>query len=440
MAGIFSTWLIPGIVTVSGGTALAVILTGASMSSDLGSWATAALSAPEHSWTHVEIEGREAILSGIATSQPMIDAAITRLAEVHGLQGIQSAVTLAEFVSPFPFTASLSQGRIILTGGFPDEASHTAIVATAENAVDQLRLLSGGPDSALFRAGASYGIRSLGELDQGSARLADLSLTIEGRAKSPEAFAAIEKLRSSVPPGIRLAALTVTPALASPFTWTAEFDGNSVSIGGHTERPDLTAKLRAAAAGVAVKTELTLASGSPIGFDANTLILLKALLQLERGHASISDQRIELTGAPATAEIGLAVTAAVTGIGGTAKLEPPRIANFAFTATKADDGVSYRGFVPDDATRDRLAAADGANVSSLQLGRGAPSGFAEALDFGLAALAHVSEGEFAINDTSLTLTGRANALVDLAEIDALTASDIPVGMRLRLINIRPPLA
>src|SRR5690606_19041011 len=121
-------------------------------------------------------------------------------------------------------------------GGYPSAAAHTAILSGLADAgpiTDTTRLLSGGPDAALFDAGAKFALASLDQLDEGEARLADPALTVTGRAKSIEAYAGLQDLGRNVPAGIELASLTITPPLASPYTWTATYTGTTLALTGN---------------------------------------------------------------------------------------------------------------------------------------------------------------------------------------------------------------
>ncbi|HWA18565.1 MAG TPA: OmpA family protein [Devosia sp.] len=440
MAGTFFKWLIPGIVAIGGGTALAIALGGVSISSDLQARALAALDTPETAWATVSIEGRDAILAGTATTQDMIDEASAKLAGVHGVRAVDSAVTLAEYASPFPFEAQVKDGVITLTGGFPNEASHKAMLGAAPGAKDDTRLLSGSPEAAKFNAASQFGLRALSHMDEGEIKLADLALTVVGRAKSPESFDDLSALESQVPSGVTLAAFKVTPAVAKPYRWEAEFDGTSATVSGFTPDPAFSDLLRVAAGAIPVSTALTPASGEPPDFTANALILLKSLLSLEQGTAAIEDRKIALSGSPRTAEIADEASAAVTGIGGTVALDPPRVVEYTFSATKAGDGIGFLGFVPDAQTRERLAAMDHADATKLKLARGAPERFDSAIDFGLAALDRMSEGEFTLSGTHLSLTGRAATLADFNALSATAAEGPPQGLTLAAVELTPPIA
>jgi outer membrane protein OmpA-like peptidoglycan-associated protein len=441
MAGIFLKLLVPGALTVIGGTILALSMTSAPIATDLEVRSAGALTAGNLDWASVKIDGRDAIIAGTATTQQMIDDAIGRVAEVRGVRAVSSEVVLAEFVSPFPFAASIDSDAMTLSGGYTSEDAHAAILADASGATDGTRLLSGGPDDATFESAAKFGLGALKQFDQGKIELADLSLSITGRAKTIDAYGELQKLRESVPSGVTLAALKITPPLASPYVWTASFDGISLALSGNVPNEQLEAQLRALAPGnIAVSTSLVLASGEPQGFDAKTLELLKALLLLERGEISVSDGTVTLSGAPESSAVADQVAAVVAEAGGSATLEPPRVADFTLTVDKADSALRFAGFVPDAATREKLTAINGADATTVALGRGAPDRFDSGLDFGLDLLSHFAQGTFELKGTRLSLGGRAASVADFNTIRTKAAEGAPQGFTLALADIRPPVA
>src|SRR5205085_10402168 len=123
-------------------------------------------------------------------------------------------------------------GKGTLSGGYPDELVHSALVAAVGPASDETRIYSGAPQG--FEGGAKFALAILEQLEEGEVALADLSLTVSGRAKSVAAFDALQTLQRSAPPGLQIAALKVSPPIASPYVWTATFDGMTVRIVGNT--------------------------------------------------------------------------------------------------------------------------------------------------------------------------------------------------------------
>lgn len=441
MAGNYLKWLIPGAVTVVGGTVLALAMTSAPIATDLEARSAATLRAANADWATIRIDGRDAVIGGTATTQQMIDDAITRVGSLSGVRGVTSEIVLAEFVSPFPFSATVSSGKTTLSGGYPTAEAHASLLKDAAGWSDTTRLLSGAPNPATWESAARFGLEALAQLDEGEIQLADLSLEISGRAKSLDSYGALQTMRDSVPAGVQLAALEITPPLASPYVWSAEFDGVRLTLSGNVPTEQLEARQRAMLpSNVAVSTSLTLASGAPEGFDDKTLELLNTLLTLESGSASISDATVTLAGAPESAEIAADATAALARLGGTATLEPPRVADFTLTFDKAGDATTASGFVPDATIRDRLAAIPGTDIAALELGRGAPDRFDSGLDYGLELLSHFRDGRFELRGTRLSLGGRAASVADFRTIESRVAEGPPQGFTLVLGAVRPPVA
>lgn len=442
MRGVFLRWGVPGFVTVIGGTALTIIMTGENIASDLTFRASDALANAEQGWASVRFDSRDAIISGTATTRQMIDDVVARVAAVHGVRSVVSDVVLAEFVSPFPFAAKVDGSGISLSGGVPDETAHARIAMRSGAANDALRLMSGAPDVATWQAAVDYALSHLELFDEGEVRLADLDLSISGRARSADAWDALVKLgQSGAPAGVRLAALEVAPALASPFAWHASFDGARVAVSGYTPSVDFVQRLQAGGAGAfPVSTSLVLASGAPQGFEGTALLLLENLVRLEQGTASISDGTVTLEGAPADRSVVEAVQMAMSSTGAQVTLAPPRVAVYEFTAVREGDAVRLDGVVPDAATKSRLEALDGVDAAGLELARGEPDRFESAVDFVLEALGHMSDGRAEISGTAISIAGRATTAADFTALETKIALGAPQGLILAGTDVKPPLA
>lgn len=440
---IFLKWGIPAFVTVIGGTAAAIATSGAAIPPDLKSRAGTVLGDAANEWAHVDFDMRDAVVTGTATTQAMIDEAVAKVAAVHGVRSVTSNVVLAEYASPFPFLAKVEDGKITLSGALPDEAARAEIMSAAgEGAIDELRPMSGGPRREAWVAAVGQAVDYAHELDEGEVALADLTLTVAGRAKSAEAYDALERLAATQPTdGVTLAFHDFTPALQSPYEWRAEFDGHRVILSGAVPSEQLVADLEALVpSGSDVSSSIVLASGAPAGFDETATALLQNLLKLQSGSATISDTTSTLSGSPsdpATAEI---VRVAMTPGGTTVTLGPPQVEQYWFSAERSGGDIVLDGFVPDQALLDRLDAADGVNVEGLELGRGAPDRFASGIDFIIEALRHMSEGRATINGTSITLEGRATTVSDFTQLETSLDLGAPQGLILAQSSIKPPLA
>lgn len=440
---IFLKWGIPAFVTVIGGTAAAIATSGAAIPEDLQSRAGVEIASGGSAWAHVDFDMRDAVLTGTATTQAMIDEAVAKVAAVRGVRSVTSNVVLAEYASPFPFLARVEAGKITLSGGLPDEAARVELAAAAgEGVVDEMRPMSGGPRRELWLAAVGEALDYALKLDEGEVALADLTLTVSGRAKSGEAYDALERLAEAPPPdGVTLAFHDFTPPLQAPYEWRAEFDGRRLILAGAVPSAQVAAELEALAGGESeVSSSLVLASGAPVGFEGAASVLVENLLKLESGSATISDTTSTLSGSPANPATAEAIRVAMTPGGTTVTLGPPVVDQYWFSAERSGANIVLDGFVPDEALRDRLDAAGGVNADGLELGRGAPDRFASGVDFVIEALRQMSEGRATITGTSITLEGRAATAADFTRLETSLDLGAPQGLILAQSSIKPPLA
>lgn len=443
MSGIFLRWGVPAFVTVIGGTFAAVATTGSAIPPDLASRAGAVLATPQYDWAQLSFDMRDATLTGTATTQAMIDDAVAKVAAVHGVRSVTSEVVLAEYVSPFPFMATIEGGTLTLSGGLPDEAARALLLSAAgEKATDQMRPMSGAPDRARWIAAADYALGYAKQFDEGEVALSDLSLTISGRAKTPEAYETLARLNAEpLPSAVTLAFREVQPALQSPFQWRAEYDGSRLTLSGATPSEAMSGELEALApAGTAVSTSLVLASGAPVEFASSAKLLLQNLLKLESGSATISDTTSTLSGSPSDTATAEAVRVAMTPSGTTVNLGPPHVSEYWLSAERVGDQIVLDGFAPDEVVRDRLETLDSVDATGLELGRGAPERFESGVDFVIEALRRMSEGHATIQGTVITVEGRAATVDDFTAVEATLERGLPQGITLAAATIKPPLA
>lgn len=443
MSGIFLRWGVPAFVTVIGGTVAAIATSGSAIPPDLASRASAVIASPEFDWATLNFDMRDATITGTATTQSMIDEAVAKVAAVHGVRSVTSNVVLAEYVSPFPFIATVEGGVLTLSGGLPDEAARTEVLAAAgEGARDETRLMSGAPNRANWLTAVTYALGYARQLDEGEVALADLDLTISGRAKSPEAYTSLAAAEAAVvPASVKLAYREVQPSLLSPFEWRAEYDGQRLTLSGATPTEALVDELAALApTGTNVSTSLVLASGAPAEFAASAKLLLKNLMKLENGSAAISGNTLTLGGAPADAAVAESVRVAMTPSGAVVTLGPPHVNEYWLSAERNANGIVLDGFVPDAALRDRLEALDNVDAAGLELGRGAPERYESGIDFILEALRRMSEGQATIQGTVISVEGRAATVADFAAIETRLELGAPQGLILASTTVKPPLA
>ena len=436
-------WVVPGLATVLGGTTLCLAMTTADITDALATQSAAIAQREGHDWAELSFDMRDITLSGTTTDQTKVDALALRLANLPGIRSVATEVTLAPIASPYMLEASLENGAVTLNGGVPDAATRANLLALAGLEQGDLELRSGMPDRKTWVAGAEFAIHQLKYLDQGHITLADLTVNLTGRAKSERDFRdLLIVMRAGAPAGVTLGDIQIVPALVSPYQWSATSDGKRIEVTGFIPDDSLVERLRTAdVAGLPVSTGLALGSGEPTGFAELSQKLIEQLARLEYGTATITDGESTLTGAPPTLEIAQAITTELGAAGSIVVLDPPRIEDYWISATRQPGGLTvFDGYAPDEATRQALGQSEGADITWLKLGRGAPERYQSAVDFGLAALGQMSEGRFALRDNIVTLTGIAGSATDYEALLATMAQSAPQGLVLARAEILAPRA
>jgi outer membrane protein OmpA-like peptidoglycan-associated protein len=140
-------------------------------------------------------------------------------------------------------------------------------------------------------------------------------------------------------------------------------------------------------------------------------------------------------------DIAPVIVAQLQSGGSIITLDAPRIADYWVSATLQPGGVIvFDGYAPDDATRQALRQFQGADISWLKLGSGAPTNYRPAVDFGLSALARLSEGRFALRQNVITINGIARSSADYQALRKDLATGAPQGLILAQAEIVPPVA
>ncbi|WDR02978.1 OmpA family protein [Devosia algicola] len=439
----FARWIVPGVVVVLGGTALSTLATEGSVATDLQTRAAADLSSHGFDWAELQVRGQDAVLAGTTTDQPTAAAAKSVVASLFGIRTVATDIEIAPLAKPFTISASLDAGSVTLAGGVPNIAVRDQLVAIAKPSSDLLAVRSGAPERDKWQSGVHFALQKLQSLDEGKVELSDLTLRVSGRAKTERAYGEIlASLQRDTPAGIALGDVTIAPPLATPYEWSARFDGNTIAISGYAPDENLVERFRVAdSSGFPVATGIALASGAPADFARNTQLLLKNLIRLDHGTATIIDGHRTLTGAPPDARTAEIITDELKPSGTIVVLEPPNVKNYQLNATRNADGqLLFEGYAPDEATRERLSNLPGADVSRVSLGRNAPQYFQSALDFGVAALQKMSTGHFEVRGQAIGLNGTADTSANYKALLQLQKNGAPQGFEFVGFDITAPVA
>lgn len=398
---------------------VALFWKGPKVEADVAAHARAALAAQGVIDPAVAVEGRDARLAGLATGE----AAAARAAALAatGVRKVADELKALPLAKPYDFSATRTPDGVTLAGATPGPAARAALLQAAAGlgkVKDEMRYAAGAPPAYAAMTGAA--LAALAPLSSGSATLSDASLSVAGQTPSAAAFDAAQAAVKALPAGMTLARFDVAAPDVAPYLFAARREGAGLALSGYA--PDAATKARlldeARRLAPQIEDRLRLAGGAPQGFEAMAKAALAALAPLPKGEATLTGASLALSG-EAGDRMGLdaaraALAAPPAGMSVTkAEIAPPPLSPYPFAATRNGARLALTGAAPDAATRDRLVAAArslaaGAQVEdALTLARGAGPQFEPQAMAALAALAPLAQGEAALADGAIRLTGVA---------------------------------
>lgn len=356
-------------------------------------------------------------------------------------------------ISPYVWSATSDGKSVTLDGYVPDDAVRAEIVAAARAAmpgreiVDRMQLGNGAAGG--FPGWAKAGLAALGKLAFGKASLTDAGLALSGDAGDTAGHASALAALKQLPAGLSLGKAEINAPVVAPYTWSANFDGKTVTLEGFapTEeaRATIVAAAGAAAPGAAIVDRMQIARGASRDFLETAKAALAALARLGGGKLSLTDQQLSMTGFVKVGESAEAVVAWLKGLlprgyALRADLSAPEQHPYLFTARKSDDGrIEISGFAPTETARAAAFAAANAAGSGVSGQAAIASGLPASIDFGassalgLSALGRLKSGEMILDEDGLTIRG----VGDQGPVDAVRAalSSPPAGVRIRLADL-----
>ena len=290
-------------------------------------------------------------------------------------------------------------------------------------------------DAAALGAEAAFALGELAHLSKGAASLSQGKLTITGTASDSAAFEAVTADLAKLPAGMTLAKADVIPPLVKPYVLSASNADGTLKLTGSAPslaaRDAIVAAAKAAFPNARIDNSIGIASGAPAGDEiAAMTVALGAISGLDGGKATLTDAALSISGEAKKVGDMEALAARLASVPAGYSLAkenvtPPTVTPYVFSVERAGSGVTLSGLAPDFATRDTLIAAAkalnaGDVIDKTQIAAGVPTGldFGAASTFAIGELAKVKTGIAALTDAKLSISGDAE---DAASVAAITA-------------------
>ena len=368
----------------------------------------------------------------------------------EGLELVRDGV-LPAVVSPFTWSATVD-GTTIETAGFaPTEDLRNDLVGALSDAksgaevVSTVRIAGGDISAPAYGEAVEFAASMLGLLSEGSVRLFDSTLAVDGTAADVESFDAATALLENIPEGLERGAITVRPAAIGVLSWTARREGRRIELDGSVPseaiRKDILDAAAAEVSGANIIDNMEIADGGAEAavWGNGAAFALRQLGRLTRGEVALNGTDFTIDGVAPDFDAYNAVLGDVPGAlpGGlrlaSRNILPPAISPYVWGARRDGAGMALTGHVPDTETRDEVVAFAQRQFGSvpvadtMTLASGAPGDLIEGIGVGLTALQNLSAGSVALLDRKMTVRGVAdNASIRDRVVELLTAG-LPDG-------------
>ena len=207
----------------------------------------------------------------------------------------------------YVWSARRLDSTLMLRGFVPSEEDRRVVLGMVKahfaelQVEDRLKVADGAPPREQWLGAVSFGLKQLSLLKQGSARLLNDGLKVEGEARSGEAYAELSKaLVGPMPAGLVLLNENIRPPVVDPFVFVAALTPNALTLTGSVPDED-TRKLikdwsRRYFERPTLDDQLQLASGAPKKWNDAVEVSLRALSSLDSGKVSLSGLSIAIDG------------------------------------------------------------------------------------------------------------------------------------------------
>jgi hypothetical protein len=409
-------------------------------------------------WLSVAVEGRDLVASGEATGPEARATALQDLARVAGVRRVIDLIGFVATPRQFTLTATWDGTRLRTEGFRPAEIGREAFEGLLRAGIpgearleDATRAGSGAPEA--FVDLASLAVRGLAFLSNGTATVVNRTLSLTGKAATPEAYNGALAALKQPPHSASLGVLNIEPPVVRPFLWNAERrpDGALV-LAGHVPSEPLRGEVTRAAEGIApglVEDRMQTATGAPSGVDYLAVVRfgLAELGQMQEGKVSVSETSVSLTGAAvkgAIPDLRRAVERRLpSGLRpGAVELRPAIVDPYVFSARRTPDSVVLEGYYPDERTREavlKIVRPRFFGEAILDRGRladGAPPDFMAGVETAVAQLSYLASGEASLRGRGLTLRGESLYPQAAEKVGQTVAAAAPQGWSVA-VDVKP---
>ena len=151
----------------------------------------------------------------------------------------------------YVWSASRTGSMLRLRGLVPSEEDRRTVLGMVKahfadlEVEDRLKIAEGGPPREQWLGAVSFGLKQLSHLKQGSARLLNEGLKVDGEARSADDYAEVKKaLTGPLPTGLTILNDHVRPPIADPYVFIASLGPDTLVLTGSVPSENARKDLR----------------------------------------------------------------------------------------------------------------------------------------------------------------------------------------------------
>lgn len=407
----------------------------------------------------VDISDTNIRINGIAKDNATYAAALAAAdTPPEGFTVVEKNIGLP-VASPYLFSSVKSGNDVSYNGNVPSDAVKIGLSggASAEgwNAMDDTSPAAGAPSG--FANATSYANSMIKNFSDGSVRIKDTEIAIDGTAISASAYDVATEAAGNPPEGFTVVSSDIELPIVSPYVWSATRNGSEVTLEGFIPSNEVREATVGAIAGVVENAKITdnmeLALGQPANVDWGqaTGFAAKVVGQISEGEVSYADAAFSARGstdavAAYDRALGLIADGRPDGVTeDKISITAPAASPFTLGAVK-EGAITISGFSPSPQADIVIGAAAkrlfGDTLGSVELTRasGAPAGYSSVAVNGLEGLSRLERGRLELSDTNAKLSGVVPFGAPLDEIKQGFETGVPEGFAATadLVQAQPP--
>jgi hypothetical protein len=205
------------------------------------------------------------------------------------------------------WSATRIESNLRLRGSVPSDEDRRTVLGMVKahfpdlDVEDRLKIADGAPPQDQWLGAVSFSLKQLSHLKRGSVRLFDVTLKLDGEARSAADYVEVRKaLAGSVPTGLVVANASIRPPVADPFVFVADLGTNALSLSGSVPSENARKQVRELSRQLfrrpGLDDKLELASGAPRDWNEAVAAALRALSRLESGKIALSGLAVTIQG------------------------------------------------------------------------------------------------------------------------------------------------